>query len=327
MRWPLGLLVGVTLMGATTLVGVIGALPAGPVFEAFAQSGQNCWEQRWVIVGEKANGDPEFGWRVVNICESEGGGGGGSGGGPNTCSHPPYGEFPCFDQQRGWWSSSLDDCYVKPLDPQPPAGDPRWGPNDPSDGAVYVVSCPTDQSGTNEFSESFAVFDQPPGLPSVAELAQQAMDSLPLVGADIGIAPSPEGVGLVGLNVWMWTDDTDATWGPVSVSVPGPGITVTAQAEATQIEWDMGDGTTVVCEGPGTPYDESYGDRPSPDCGHVYTEPSRNQPEGRYAITATTTWHIEWWVEPQGSGAGDEDFQDRVSSTTVQINELQVVTS
>jgi hypothetical protein len=111
------------------------------------------------------------------------------------------------------------------------------------------------------------------------------------------------------------------------VSVPGPGITVTAEGNATQIEWNMGDGTTVVCEGPGTPYEARYGDQHSPDCGHVYTEPSRGQPDGRYAVTAITTWHVEWWVEPRGSAAEGEDFFDRDSSTTVRINELQVVTS
>ena len=178
------------------------------------------------------------------------------------------------------------------------------------------------------FRESYDFLDEAPGVPSVAELAQQAMDSLPLAEPDIGIAPSPTGVGLVGLYVWMWTENTDATWGPVSVSVPGPGITVTARGEATRIDWNMGDGTTEVCNGPGTPYEARYGNQPSPTgCDHIYTEPSRLQPDGRYAITATTTWHVEWWVEPQGSAAEGEQFFDRVSSTSVRINELQVVTS
>jgi hypothetical protein len=320
------LAVAATLIGATTLAGVVGAVPAGPASEAFAQSGQQCWELRRVIIGEDENGNPEYGWRLVNICESEGGGDGGGGGGPNTCEHPTYGEFPCYDPGRGWWSDSLD-CYVSSISPQPPAGDPRWEGNDPGDGAVYLLYCPLAESGSGVFRQSYDFLSEAPGVPSVADLAQQAMESLPLVGADIGIAPDPDGVGLVGLNVWMWTENTDATWGPVSVSVPGPGITVTAQGQATQIEWNMGDGTTVVCEGPGTPYNESHGDEPSPDCGHVYTEPSRDQPDGRYAITAITTWHVEWWVEPRGSAAEGEDFFDRESSTSVRINELQVVTS
>ncbi|HEY8473564.1 MAG TPA: hypothetical protein VIL37_13140, partial [Natronosporangium sp.] len=172
------------------------------------------------------------------------------------------------------------------------------------------------------------VFDSPPDGPSISELAQQAMDILPLADPVIGIVPNPDGAGLVGMPVWMWLENPEAAWGPVSVSVPGPGITVTAQGQATQVEWQMGDGTTVVCEGPGTPYEPRYGDQRSPSgCDHVYTEPSRSQPTGRYTVTATVSWHLQWWVEPQGSGAEGEDFRSRVSQTTVRINELQVVTS
>jgi hypothetical protein len=314
------------LAAAATLGGMFGAAPAGTTADALAQSGQDCWEMRRVIIGEDENGNPQYGWRLVNICES-GGGGGSGGGGPNTCEHPTYGEFPCYDGGRGWWSTSLNNCYVSFLNPQPPAGHPDWDGHDPGEGAVYVAYCPTGPNGSERFTRETLFLTEAPELPSVSQLAQQAMESLPLGDPDIGIAPNPDGVGLVGLPVWMWTDNTDATWGPVSVSVPGPGITVTAQGQGTQIEWSMGDGTTVVCEGPGTPYEARFGDQHSPTCGHVYTEPSRSQPDGRYTVTATTTWHVEWWVEPRGSGAEDEDFFSRVSSTTVRINELQVVTS
>jgi hypothetical protein len=308
--WWTGTFAALMLIG--TVVGTQSPAPA--------QSDQECWERRRVIVDVDENGDPEYGYEYVNICES--GGDGGSSGGENTCTFGTE-EIPCYDPARGWWSDSYQ-CYLRLASPQPPADDPAWEGNGPEDGAVYTLSCP-EAAGT--WDERPVFLDEAPELPSVSEIAQQAMESLPLVGADIGIAPSPDGAGLVGLQVWMWTNDTDATWGPITVSVPGPGITVTAQGTATQIEWNMGDGTTKVCTGPGTPYEPRYGDDPSPDCGHVYTEPSRSQPGGRYTIVATTSWHLEWWLEPRGSGAEGEDFQSRTSETTVRINELQVVTS
>ncbi|GII02766.1 hypothetical protein Pta02_47740 [Planobispora takensis] len=42
----------------------------------------------------------------------------------------------------------------------------------------------------------------------------------------------------------------------------------------------MGDGTTVTCRGPGTPYRESRDDprRPSLTCGHTYLESSADVP-------------------------------------------------
>lgn len=306
-----------SILAALMLIGMV----AGTHSTAMAQSDQECWEWRRVIIDEDENGNPMYGWRLVNICRS--GGDGGSGGGENTCMFGAT-EIPCFDPARGWWSSSYQ-CYMRFANPQPPADDPAWDGHGPEDGAIYTMSCP---EAADTWDVRSVFLSEAPELPSVSQLAQQAMESLPLAEPQIGIAPSPDGAGLVGLPVWMWLENTGAAWGPVSVSVPGPGITVTARGQATQVEWQMGDGITKVCDGPGTPYEPRYGDQPSPSgCGHVYTEPSRSQPGGRYTVTVTVSWHLEWWVEPRGSGAEDEDFQSRTSQTTVRINELQVVTS
>lgn len=307
------------LLAVMLLVGVaaVSSLPGN----ASAQSASECLRQVYVQTGVDENGDPVYGWDLRDTCRNLGGDGSGSG--TATCRHSSLGEVPCYDPARGWWSASWE-CYVSPMNPQPPPGDEAWEGNEPSDGTVYLFHCP-EAADTWDVRPRFLA--EPPDTPSVADLARQAMESLPLAPASIGIAPNPDGVGLVGVPVWLWTEDTAATWGPVSVSVPGPGITVTAQGNAEQIAWDMGDGTTVICEAPGTPYDPSYGGQRSPDCGHVYRRPSLDQPGGRYQITATTTWHVRWWVEPQGSGAEGEDWFVRESSTSVEIHELQVVTS
>jgi hypothetical protein len=312
-----------TLCGALGLaVGAVTALVAIPGSAVLAQSAEDCIEVVEVATGTDSNGNPTYRIDYVNVCE-QGGGGGNGNRGPHICVHDTYGEFPCSDPVRGWWSSSLQ-CYVSPLSPQPPAGDERWEGNDPADGALYGIYCP---EGFGAFDFRVEFMDEAPGVPSIAALAQQAMESLPLVGPNIGIAPNPEGTGLVGVPVWLWTENTDATWGPLPASVSVAGITVTAQGQASQIAWNMGDGTTVVCENPGRPYDPSYGAE-TPDCGHVYSYPSHSQPDGRYQVTATTTWHVEWWVEPRGSGATGEDFFERESTPVfIQIHELQVVTS
>lgn len=297
-------------------------LPVGPASPAHGQPGDGCYELREVETGEDDDGNPTYGWRYVNVCD-DGGGDGGSGGGPSVCSHPEVGELPCYDDVHGWWSASLQ-CYVRLAEQQPPAGDPDWDGNSPEDGAIYVLSCPEVSGGEVSYPARTTFLAQGPDVPSVADLAQQAMESLPLVGADIGIAPSPDGVGLVGVPVWLWTEDTDATWGPVSVSVPGPGITVTAEGNAVRIEWDMGDGNTTVCNGPGQPYQPSFGAQ-EPDCGHVYQYPSSTRPDGRYTVVATTVWEVQWWVE--GGGESGNDSFTRVSEpVSIQINELQVVT-
>lgn len=313
-RRPASTLLVFLLLGVTAVASMSG--------HAFAQSTSECIRQVYVQTGVNEDGDPVYGWKLRNVCENPGGEG--SSGGTATCRHSTLGEVPCYDEARGWWSSSWE-CYVSPMSPQPPPGDEAWEGHEPSEGSVYLFHCP---EGFGSYDVRPRFLAEPPDTPSIADLARQAMESLPLLPPEIGIAPSPDGVGLVGLPVWLWTENPAATWGPVSVSVPGPGITVTAEGRVEQIEWDMGDGTTVVCDSAGVPYDPSYGGQPSPEgCDHIYTYPSSSQPDGRYHITATATWHVQWWVEPQGSGASGEDWFTRQSSTSVQIHELQVVTS
>jgi hypothetical protein len=99
---------------------------------------------------------------------------------------------------------------------------------------------------------------------------------------------------------------------------------VTATAQVTSIHWTMGDGTTVTCTGSGTPYRGSQSMADSPDCGHRYTHTSSGQPGERFALTATSTWTVDW--EAAGGGADSGQFTEfRTSTVGVRVAELQVV--
>jgi hypothetical protein len=254
---------------------------------------------------------------------------GGGDGGEWVCTTNLLGRdvrVPCFDSVMGWFTSSRGGCYIQPASQQPPADHPAWEGNDPSDGLIYAARC-------------FALegVDGMPyvGLPTlvffpadegfIGELVERAIALLELRGADIQLAPDPSGVGLVGLPVWMWTPVTESTWGPARASLTALGITVAVEANAERIVWAMGDGNQVECIAPGTPYQASYGADDSPNCGHRYEEPSRSRPDGRYPITATTHWRIDWQIEE--TVVGGSIPTERESSASVRINELQVVTS
>ena len=56
---------------------------------------------------------------------------------------------------------------------------------------------------------------------------------------------------------------------------------------------------------------------------HVYAKASRNLPDRRYTVTATTFWHLTWAV----GGLSDTYDTTREASAAVQIDELQVVTN
>ncbi|MFI1400938.1 ATP/GTP-binding protein [Streptomyces sp. NPDC020681] len=218
-------------------------------------------------------------------------------------------------------------CTVAKMEPQPPAGSQYWQNHDPKDGAIYIRSCRhyTDTGASAVFDEPvWAPNGTPPVAVDPAVLAQQAVDSMLLTGPEIGITPGPGKTGLVGLPVWMWTEIGPTTFGPNSASATAGGVTVTAKARVTRIVWSMGDGRTVTCAGPGTVYRPAYGKRESPTCGHVYAGTSGGEAGGRYTVTATSTWVIDWQVAG-AAGSGGQLTETRASQAQVAIGELQAV--
>ena len=135
----------------------------------------------------------------------------------------------------------------------------------------------------------------------------------------VGIVPEarPGSVGLVGMPNWMWVaNPTPQTWGPDTASASAGGYTVTVTAKVAHVSWDMGDGQVIVCNGPGTPYRDSYGKGSSPTCGHTYTR------QGQYTVRATSHWVITW----VGVGQTGTIPMDLVNTANLTIGEAQALT-
>lgn len=133
----------------------------------------------------------------------------------------------------------------------------------------------------------------------------------------IGIVPEsrPGSVGLVGMPNWMWVaNPTSNSWGPITRSASAGGFTVTATARVSRVVWDMGDGQVVSCRA-GTPYEDSFGKRDSPDCGHTYTR------QGEYTVRATSHWVVEW----SGIGQSGTIPVDLTRTAPLTIGEVQVL--
>ncbi|RKF24660.1 hypothetical protein [Micromonospora globbae] len=253
------------------------------------------------------------------VVEKPGTGGGGNAGGGNNgggsagqgCSYEGQ-PVPCVVDELGVWDGS---CYVKRV-PPPPGGR--------TDGYWSIRTCVYGDIA----SQSPATWspDPPAGiLPSYQELAQRAIAEMKLDGPNIGIAPRTNGSGLVGLPIWLWNNVSPTTWGPITRTAAVPGRSVTATARAQKVVWSMGDGNSVTCTKPGTPYQPSFGNRKSPDCGYDgYSRPSSTRSGGRYTVTATTSWLITW---SGGGGNSGSQSIDLSSTTTLDIGELQVITS
>lgn len=154
----------------------------------------------------------------------------------------------------------------------------------------------------------------PPDLPTPGEVADDARKLLPLPAPVIGIVPEPgsDRMGLVGMPVYLWTQDQ--TWGTASRTATAGPISVTATARVSRVVWDMGNGDKVTCTTPGTPYQSSFQANSSPDCGYKYVVP------GEFDVTATATYSIAWHGATSGT-----DVESRSSSVRIRVGEMQAI--
>lgn len=149
-------------------------------------------------------------------------------------------------------------------------------------------------------------------------LAQRAVDQMNLRAGALGATPlpGPGAASVVGLPTWLWVQSPDPhTWGPVQRTVAAGGVSVTATARVSHVVYQMGDGGSVSCSSPGTPWTPDAGEADSPDCGYRYQAP------GQFTVTATSHWVVDW------SGAwqsGRIEFQ-LVSDRQITVTEIQVL--
>jgi len=218
-------------------------------------------------------------------------------------------------------------CSVERLNPQPPASDPVWNGHKLGDGAIYTRICLSDAlsaaAGAQIVPQVFWAAQAPAVNVDPEQLAREAVDRMLLTGPNIA-SPRAAGQYLVGVPMWMWVNKSPTAYGPNTASASLAGVTVTATAKVTKLDWKMGDGSFVECHGPGKPYATSYGQQESPTCGHTYSVTSASQDGGKYALTATATWTVNWQVVG-GAGETGQFAETRQSQTQVAIGELQVV--
>ncbi|MFL0410327.1 hypothetical protein ACH0AH_04030 [Microbacterium paludicola] len=259
---------------------------------------------------------------------------GSTGGGEPPKCYSGDREVPC--SVGGWTWYSPRNCYITPVDPQPAEGQTPEGWHPPMLGAgegpgtwyhcgtmycepLHLMVGPC-APGFVWIADGEPTID--PGVAAAAVLARLTVEPI-----DIGMAPrtNPEWGHRrthVGVPVWMWVANpgqgTSQGW---SVSDSEGGLAVTGTMRITSFQWNMGDGTTVTCGTAGQPYQAGFGWRESPDCGHVYSRTSADQPGDRFTVTETTNWVFDWTA---GGRSGSIPLTT-TSTTRVEVNELQTV--
>ncbi|HET9646751.1 MAG TPA: hypothetical protein VFP34_00780 [Microlunatus sp.] len=154
--------------------------------------------------------------------------------------------------------------------------------------------------------------------PEQAAMMAVAQLRLPAVAPGIGPDPSINrwNMAAVGYPLWLWADGRTHV-GPVSQSVAN--LYVSLDARLTSVTYEMGDGHTVRCAGPGTKWTRSVKAGQPGSCGYRYTRASL--PKGSYTVRAVSHWSVTWVVGGQ-SGVVP---MDQEGTRQLAVGELQVL--
>lgn len=178
---------------------------------------------------------------------------------------------------------------------------------------AYTVSC-SDGSGGWVVGDGAGTGGAGGGgpvvLPSPGELAERARQRLTLPLPTPGMSPKARlddgrDATLVQENTWLWTDP--GAWEERTERVQVGPVWAEVTAKPRSMRFDSGMGQSVTCDGPGTPYERSYGmHAASPDCGLRFTRASDAMPGGQTTAEYAITWSVSWTGSTGASSEGGE---------------------
>ena len=216
-----------------------------------------------------------------------------------ACPGAPNGE--CVNEYGAVWIRSPHNCYGFKIDPQPPAGNPMWRGHDPSEGSIW--SCdPTISRLDNTWfvPNGETVID--PGA-----VAQQLLKRAPFELADAQIAPSPSYHTYINYLNWLWV--AESQWHDVSLSLTLSGATVTLTAKPRYVRWDMGNGQSASCVGPGREWVKGMSEDAPTNCSFTYS--TMQDPEGdTWKVSARINYTVGWTCTGNCGGQTSGDLGD-----------------
>lgn len=196
-------------------------------------------------------------------------------------------QIPCVTPDGVWFAAH--QCYAQPLRPQPSAESPAWAGHSPDEGEVWV--CVTYAGPVTGGYWFFVANGQTPALVDPADVAANAVGQLPLAVPALHLAPGPPHMTFVGLPTWLWIDSSQ--WHELSLTVTAGATAVTVRARPRRVTWDLTTASTV-CDSPGRAWTTGMSSRLSTDCSYTFDLVSASEPDGRFGVTATLTYEVDW---------------------------------
>lgn len=156
------------------------------------------------------------------------------------------------------------------------------------------------------------------GLVDPAALAQEALESVEIAAPEIRTSPSEDGQLYVQLPTWLWID---AGWWHTYTATANAGrVWSTVKARPVSVSWTTGDGGSVPCGGPGTPWSPGAPEDGS-NCTHTYRHSSAE--DGSYSLSAAVTFEVTWTSNI--ADGGTLETISRTSTVDVEVGEIQAI--
>lgn len=180
--------------------------------------------------------------------------------------------------------------------------------NDGSDLVVDYVSCPT----VTDFDEAvgeggyqiaptsgffwYKITSTTVPKPCVSCAVHHALGEASANIPSPAIRTAPDVVGgvspatVVNLPTWLWI--SPAVWHSVTASATAGGITADVVAQPVSVTWSLGNGQSLDCNGPGTPYNDNIPlSWQLTNCSYTYTSDFSG---AEIMLTATIHWTVTW---------------------------------
>jgi hypothetical protein len=160
----------------------------------------------------------------------------------------------------------------------------------------------------------------PPVNPAV--LGRQALSKLNLPLPNIEMAPPTDRDQLVNVSSWLWIES--AAWRSMSATAAAGPVSATAKAAPAEVVWNVGDGHSVTCRGPGVPYDSSNPNATT-YCSYTWPTSSAGQPDGTYQVTATVYYQAAWTATGAPGGGSFGLVRGPSATVAVRVAESQAI--
>ena len=158
------------------------------------------------------------------------------------------------------------------------------------------------------------------GLADPYQLALDALASVQIAPPAIRTSPSENGRLYVQVPTWLWLDS--AWWQTYEATANTGRVWSTVRATPVATTWELGDGRSVSCRGPGTPWRRGLSEDAS-SCTHTYRSSSATRPGGTFSLEATVTLEVSWTSNV--TGGGTLPAITRSSTLAVEVGEIQAI--